>query len=269
MTARGRGAIAILAAVLALAGCGRDQRAPFNVRLEADTDSTVKVIWSVPATETPDAYEVSFRAAGESTFSLAGETTANLWIHRPQGRAGWYRVTARYGEERHDAEQAPSTVPVYSDTLVLAELNASGNCALGWDRSSGRARSLPMNRRSSAAAADLYVTDFKPRGIAQPPYSLASPEMGPADPGGTVPSADWRSSEFTDPMHPDTNGLPPYTTLAWFNYSDANPVPCAIGCRTGDGHYALVKVCAVVEPDRWVKVVTWFQAVPGLRLVPR
>lgn len=264
----GQGAVAALAAALSLAGCG-DARRPFNVRLEADADSTVKVVWSVPVEQTPDAYEVYFRAQGESTFTLAGETTASLWIHYPQGRAGSYRVTARYGEERRDAEHTPSTVPVYTDTIVLAELNATGNAGLGWDRSSGQARSLPMDRGGSADRADLYITDFRPSGIAQPPYSLASPEMGPADPGGVVPAAEWRSSEFTDPMAADTNGLPPYSTLAWFNYSDANPVPCAIGCRTADGHYALVKVCDVTEPDGWVKLVSWYQPVAGLRLVPR
>jgi hypothetical protein len=258
-----------LLALLMAIGCARDPRAPFNIRLEAESDSLVKVIWSVPVSETPDAYEVAFRAVGESTFSLAGETTANLWIHNPQGRAGWYRVTSRFGEERHEGSSTPSTVPVYTDTLVLSDLNASGNSGLGWDRTSGRARTLPMDRASSAVAVDLYVTDFKPAGIGQPPYSLASPEMGPADPGGVVPPGTWRSSEVTDPMNPDTNALPPYSPLYWFNYSDVNPVPCVIACRTADGYYTLIKACGVAVPDGWLKLVTWFQPVPGLRLVPR
>jgi hypothetical protein len=46
--------VAVVAAGL-LAGCrGGTGKEPLNLRLEADTDSTVKVIWSVPIDATPD-----------------------------------------------------------------------------------------------------------------------------------------------------------------------------------------------------------------------
>ncbi len=248
--------------------CGRDQRRPFNVRLTAASDSTVKVIWSIPAAETPDGYEVWFRPAGETAFVLVGETSLNLFVHDPQGRTGDYRVSARYGDERHVAVTEPSTIPVTTDTIVLAELNSSGNSGLGWDRTTGRARSLPMNRSGSAAAVDLYITDFHAGRVPQPPYSIASPDMAPADPGGGVSSADWRSTEFTDPMALDTAALPPYSSLYWFNYSDLVRIPCAIGCRTHDGYYARIEACAITAPEGWLKVICRFQRVQGLRLVP-
>ncbi|MCX6840861.1 MAG: hypothetical protein NTX53_00990 [candidate division WOR-3 bacterium] len=269
ITARARGWLgaSIVIGLLVLVGCGGNGRAPLNLRLEADTDSTVKVVWSVPVDATPDEYLVYFRAVGETSYSLVAETTANLWSHNPSGATGWYRVEAKYGGETYAAGTNPSTVPVRTDTVALAELNAAGNSGFGWERSTGRGRTCPMTSRQSVRSADLYITDFKPPYANQQPYSVASPDMGPSDPGNVVPSDSWRVNVFTDTL-PDENAmLPSYSETAYFNFTDMLRVPCNIGCHTADGHYALVKVVGVDVENCWVRVETWYQLVPGLRLI--
>jgi len=251
---------------LVLAGCGGTGRAPSNLRLEADTDSTVKVIWSLPVDATPDKYLVYFRAVGETSYSLVAETTANLWIHDPKGATGCYRVEAEYGAETYAAGTTPGTVPVRTDTISLAELNASGNSGFGWDRKTGRGRTYSMTDVRSASSVDFYITDFKPPNLSQPPYSVASPDMGPSDQGNVVPTDSWRVSVFSD-SQPDENVLlPSFSQTSYFNYTDILNVPCSIGCFTADSHYALVKVLSVDAEKHWVLLETWYQLLPGLRL---
>jgi len=269
ITARARGWLgaSIVMGLLVLVGCGGNGRAPLNLRLEADTDSTVKVIWSVPVDATPDEYLVYFRAVGETSYSLVGETTVNLWTHNPNGATGWYRVEAQFVTETYAASTNPGTVPVRTDTVALAELNAAGNAGFGWDRSTGRGRTYPMANLHSVSTADFYVTDFKPPSMNQQPYSIASPDMGPSDPGNVVPTDSWRVSAFTDSL-PDENAmLPPFTETAYFDYTDILKVPCSIGCFTTDGHYALVRVVRADVENCRVRVETWYQLVPGLRLM--
>ncbi len=251
---------------LGLSGCGANGKAPSNLRLEAATDSTVKVVWSVPGDATPDKYVIFFRPAGETSFSLVGETTANLWVHNPGGATGWYRVEARFGTETFAAGTAPGTVPVWTDTMALFELNGQGNSGFGWDQSTGRGRSCSMAERQSAGSADFYITDFRPSYLNQQPYSIASADMGPSDVGNVVPTDSWRVSGFTEPQ-PDENALLPSSSpTAYFNYTGLPATPCSIGCITADSHYALVKVIAVDIEKRRVLLETWYQLLPGLRL---
>jgi hypothetical protein len=251
---------------MVLVGCGGNGQAPSNLRLEADTDSTVKVIWSVPVDATPDKYLVYFRAAHETSYSLVAETTANLWVHNPNGATGWYRVEARYGTETHAASTTPGTVPVWTDTVAVAELNVSGHSGFGWDRRTGRGRTYSMTDIRSMNSADFYVTDFKPSHLNQLPYSIASPDMGPSDPGNVVPTDSWRVSAFTDSQPGENVLLPSVSPTSYFNYTDILNVPCSVGCFTADNHYALVKVIAVDVEKRRVLLETWYQLLPGLRL---
>jgi len=256
----------LVAGLLVLASCGGNGRAPSNLRLEADTDSTVKVIWSMPVDATPDRFLVYFRPAGETSFSLVAETTANLCVHDPDGVTGWYRVEARYGTEAYVASTTPGTVPVWTDTVALSELNGPGNSGFGWDRKTGRGRTYSMTDIRSLGSADLYVTDFKPAHLSQPPYSIASPDMGPSDPGNVVPTDSWRISTFTDSQPGGNVLLPSFSPTSYFNYTDILNVPCSIGCLTADGHYALVNVISVDAENRRVLLETWYQLLPGLRL---
>jgi len=256
-----------LVAAVILVGCGcAGGKSPLNLRLEADSDSTVKVIWSVPVDAAPDKYLVYFRPLGETSYSLVAETTANLWIHDPKGATGWYRVEARYGEEVFAAGANPTTVPVWTDTVALVELNAAGNAGFGWDRRTGRGRSYPMTSSQSAKAADFYVTDFKPPQANQAPYSLASPDMGPSDWGNVVPTGSWRATGFTDTLSDENALLPSSSETSYFNYTDILRIPCSIGCLTADSHYALVKVVGLDTEKCCLRVETWYQLVPGLRL---
>jgi hypothetical protein len=255
-----------LVGLLVLAGCGGSGRAPTNLRLEADTDSTVKVIWSVPVDAAPDEYLVYFRAVGETSYSLVAETTANLCVHNPDGATGWYRVEAKYGTETNAASTSPSTVPIRTDTVTLVELNAAGNSGFGWDPRTGRGRTYSVTDVRNAGSVDFYVTDFKPSSLNQRPYSVASPDMGPSDPGNVVPTDSWRVSAFTESL-PDENALlPSFSQATYFNYTDILNSPCQIGCLTADSHYALVKVLSVDVEHRRALLETWYQLVPGLRL---
>ena len=259
-------ALFCFAGLLALAGCGTNGKTPSNLRLEADTDSTVRVIWSVPVDATPDRYLVYFRPVGETSFSLVAETTANLWVHDPSGATGWYRVEARYGTETYAASTTPGTLPIWTDTVALSELNGSGHSGFGWDRKTGRGRTYSMTDIRSLGSADLYVTDFKPAHLSQPPYSIASPDMGPSDPGNVVPTDSWRISTFTDSQPGENALLPSFSPTSYLNYTDILRLPCSIGCLTADGHYALAKVISVDVENRRVLLETWYQLLPGLRL---
>ncbi len=252
--------------MLVLAGCGGNGKAPSNLRLQADTDSTVKVIWSVPIDATPSKYLVFFRPAGETIYSLVAETTANLWVHDPKGATGWYRVEAEYGSETRAASTTAGTVPVWTDTVALSELNASGSSGFGWDRHTGRGRTYSMTDVRNAGVVDFYLTDFKPAGLNQQPYSFASANMGPGDPGNVVPTDTWRVSAFTDSQPGENVLLPAFAPTAYFNYTDILNTPCSFGCFTADGHYALVKVVAADVENHRVLLETWYQLLPGLRL---
>jgi hypothetical protein len=259
----GLGAAACLSA---LTGCVGNGRAPSNLRLEPDTDSTVKISWTVPVDASPDKYVVFFRVAGETSYSLVAETTADFWIHNPGGATGWYRVEAKYGDESYAARTTPGTVPVWTDTVALVELGASGNSGFGWDPYTGHGRTCSMAENRSAGIADFYVTDFHVAQVSRLPYSIASPDMGPSDPGSTVPADSWRVSAFTDPQPGEDVLLPPSSPASYFNYTDIVKVPFTIGCHTADGNYALVKVISVDTGSRRVLLETWYQLLPGLRL---
>jgi hypothetical protein len=268
ITARARGWLgaSIVMGLLVLVGCGGNGRAPSNLRLEADTDSTVKVIWSVPVDATPDKYLIYFRPASETSYSLVAETTANLWVHNPNGATGWYRVEAEYGTQTYAAGMTPCTVPIWTDTVAVAELNAPGHAGFGWDRRTGRGRTYSMTDISSVGSADFYVTDFKPSHLNQLPYSIASPDMGPSDAGNAVPTDSWRVSAFTDSQPGENVLLPSNSPTTYFNYTDILDVPCNVGCFTADGHYALVKVVSVDVENHRVLLESWYQLVSGLRL---
>jgi len=252
--------------LLAVLGCGSSGLAPSNLRLAADTDSTVKVSWSVPVDATPDKYLVYFRPAGETAFSLVAETTASLWVHDPGGATGWYRVEAQHGGEVYAASATPGTVPIWTDTVALAELNSAGHSGYGWDRHTGRGRTYSMTDVRNKDSVDFYVTDFEPSYVNQQPYSVASPDMGPSDPGSVVPTDSWRVSALTDSQPGENVLLPAFSPKSYFDYADILKTPGSFGCFTEDSHYALVKVMAVDVENRRVLLETWYQFLPGLRL---
>lgn len=256
----------VLAGLVVLVGCGGNGKAPSNLRLEADTDSTVKVMWSVPVDATPDKYLVYFRPADDTAYSLVAETTANFWVHDPKGATGWYRVEAEYGTETHAAGMTAGTVPVWTDTVAVVELNGSGNSGFGWDRHTGRGMTYSMTNVRHVGSVDFYITDFERAQSNQQPYSIASPDMGPSDEGNIVPTDSWRVSVFTESQPGENVLLPAVSPTSYFNYTDIPNAPCSIGCCTADSHYAMIKVISVDSENRRVLLETWYQLLPGLRL---
>jgi len=258
----------LLVAVAFTAACdSTSSKAPTSFSLGSASDSTVRLQWAEPADGTPDAYLVYFKPAGETLFGLVAETLALSYEHFPRGAAGDYRLAARFGDVTHEADGEPSTRPVWTDTVAVAELNATGNSGYGWDRSSGRGRTYSMRTRASSAVVDFYITDFKPAVLPMLPYSVASPSMGPADAGAVVSEDTWRSNRFTDPLPGEQGPLPSAATPVYYNYGDISQLPGCIGCFTADSHYALVKVVAVDTANQWARLETWFQPVKGLRLI--
>ena len=265
----GRPALAALLATVALVlACdSTSSKAPTNFSLASASDSTVLLQWAEPADGTPEAYLIYFKPAGETLFGLVAETLVTSYEHFPLGAAGDYRLSARFGDATYEADGEPSTRPVWTDTVAVAELNATGNSGYGWDRSSGRGRTYSMRQRASRASVDFYITDFKPAALPMLPYSVASPSMGPADAGAVVPEDTWRSNRFTDPLAGEQGPLPSVTIPVYYNYGDVSQLPGYIACFTADSHYALVKVVAVDTANRWARLETWFQPVKGLRLI--
>ncbi|MEO0077574.1 MAG: hypothetical protein ABIK86_01045 [candidate division WOR-3 bacterium] len=262
-----RAALVLVLAWAGLVRCSGPGRVPVNVRVEAATDSTVGILWRSPAEGTPDRYSVYFKPLGETVYALVAETTENEYVHDPQGRTGSYRVSAWFGGEEYVASNSPGTIPIHTDTIAVAELNAAGNSGCGWERATGKVRTFPMRNVDSQNRVDFYITDFKPAVSNQLPYSIASPDMGPSDPAGVVPVGCWRRTFFTDPLASENGPLPAYAPNTYFNYVDVYRTPCVVGCYTQDGYYALIRVIETNRENSWVQLETWFQPVAGLRII--
>lgn len=239
---------------------------PRNLRIVAETDSTVRVAWSVPNEGVPSAYVVYFKEVNKSGFQPLGSTTDTTFVMDPGGVTGVYKVVSRYGGETFESEARLSTEPVFTDTLTLGELNAALKSGYGWLRGDGTGAAFDVKEQLSQGEVDLYVTDLK-LGLAGPDYYLASPNLGPLDPGGGVPVAAWRVSKFTPALVYEDKPLPAYVPGAYSDKRAIGTVPSAYGCYTEDGYYALVKVMSCNTALGQVKVRTWFQSVRGLRLL--
>lgn len=256
------------AAFLALfQSCSRLGGPPGDVQIVSDA-SGLKVVltWTAPRENIPDKYRVYFAPLSDTNLRQIAETTATTYIHNPHDTTGTYVVAAVFGAKEYRSDSL-LTLPVYSDTLAVAELDASGNDAYGWNPRSGAGRTCSMHELGNTRLADFFVTDFRV-GSNRLPYALASPNMGPADPSGLVPASDqWRKSGFTDPLGSEYAALPAWAETTYHNWTDLVSLPAIIGCRTQDGHFALVKVTKVDAGAGEVRLISWFQRVPGLRLV--
>jgi len=240
---------------------------PTNVKLEALTDSTVKVTWSAPSEGTPDKYVVSFMETGTSSYvELTPEPTTTTFEHDPAGKTGKYMVTAVFGSTEYNSATTPTTAPIATAALTIAELNATGNSGYGWDRTTGDGATYTMTEASRAASVDFYITDFI-GGYAGPIYSIASPDLGPSDPSGVVPAGSWRVNGFTNPLANENSPLPVHNTTTYFSYTDLTTDPILVGCWTADGCFALVKLSSYNIAAGTVSAQSWYQLVKGLRLI--
>jgi hypothetical protein len=240
--------------------------APLNVKVEAATDSTVKVTWSAPVEGTPDNYVVYFMETGTSTYAKLGEATTTMYEHDPMGKTGKYKVTADFGGTEYDGLTTPTTAPVANAAVSVSELNAAGNSGYGWEMSDGTGATYSMTSASNAPMVDFYISDFT-TGYAGQPYSITSPDLGPTDPGNVVPAGAWKANSYTNPLTSETAPLPAHSNLTYFNYTDLATDPIVVGCYTEDGYYAMVKLSGYNTSSGTVQAQTWFQLVEGLRLI--
>ncbi|MBM3331015.1 fibronectin type III domain-containing protein [candidate division WOR-3 bacterium] len=264
-----------VAALVVIQGCGVLGGPPSGVTVSAgpgESDSTVLVSWTVPSEGAADKYVIHFRPATDSGYTVVGETTAISYAHNPHGVTGQYKVSAVFGGDSYDAAEMPTTVPVQSEA-ELFEINAdSARCGFGWKRDSGVGGVFAMTESANCASVDFYVSDLLVG--TGGPLSIVSPNKADSiDSGavGIVPSAAWRANGFSNPVLADT--VPSYKappSATYFIYTTLTSQPCRFGCYTaGDTvkHYAMVKVDSfnLVSGRVWLK--TWYQLVPGLRLV--
>ena len=241
--------------------------APTNVTLESATadGSTVKISWAAPSTGSPDRYIVSFMATGTSSYvKLTPEPTTTTFTHDPAGKTGKYMVTAVFGSTEFNSAATPTTEPISNASMNVSELNATGNSGYGWSRTTGESATYSMTQASNAATVDFYSTDFA-EGSSGPTYSVASPDLGPTDPGNVVPSGSWRVNSFSNLLASESDPLPLHSNITYFNFTDVSSTPAVIGAYTADGYYAMIRITSATGGT--LACQTWFQLVKGLRLI--
>ncbi|NPV14700.1 hypothetical protein HPY86_07190 [candidate division WOR-3 bacterium] len=253
-----------------LFGCGVIGGPPANPQIAAATDSTVQLVWTTPAEGMPDSFLIYFCPAGESLFTVIGDTTGTGYIHNPQGLTGKYQISAIFSGKEYKSSIILSTIPVYTGSKTIAELDGVGNAGFGWDRDSGTGRTYSIRQRENVEKIDFYITDFTTGSTL--PFHIASPDMGPSDPSGVVPADSWRRNGFTNPLTDENNPLPSAavtTDTFYFTYTTIpSTLPAIFGCYiAADHHYALIKVKQVNTANSTVEVETWFQLIPNLRLI--
>ncbi len=268
--------VAALAALVVIQGCGVLGGPPTGVAVSSgpdESDSTVVIAWTAPAEGGPDKYMVYFRAVGESSYAVLGETTATSFEHKPNGMTGQYKVTALFGPDSYDGAEKPTTVPIHSDTVTLFEINAdSSRSGYGWTRDSGKGSFFAMTDSANSAGVDFYVSDLRV-GRGSPLYVI-SPNVDSIDSGaGIIPSAAWRKNGFSNPLMDEQSPLPHYLpppNATYFIYTQIPQVPCYVGCYTAgedEKHYALIKVNSVDMAAGQMQIESWYQLVAGLRLI--
>jgi hypothetical protein len=274
-----RFALGVLVGVAVLAvvqGCGVLGGPPTGVAVSAgpgDSGSTVVVSWTTPVEGAPDKYTVYFRSGTDTGYAVVGETTATSFAHDPHGATGQYKVAAVFGLDTFAGAEKPTTVPAPGGAVTLFEINAdSSRCAFGWSRDSGIGSVYGMTDSANCAYVDFYVSDLQV-GVGGP-LNIVSPNKADSiDSGavGIVPHAAWKVNGFSSPVSADT--VPSYQSppnATYFIYTPVTSQPCHIGCYTaGDTvkHYALIQVDSVNAATGKVSLQSWYQLVPGLRLV--
>ena len=267
--------IAALTALVAIQGCGVLGGPPTGVAVSAgpgDSDSTVLVSWTTPAEGSPDKYMVYFRSVADSGYTVLGETTATSYAHNSHGMTGQYKVAAVFGGDSYYGAEMPTTVPIQS-AATLFEINAdSSRCGFGWNRDSGVGGVFAMTESANCASVDFYVSDLLVG--TGGPLNIVSPNKADTiDSGavGIVPRAAWRANGFSNPVLAET--VPSYKappSATYFIYTLVTSQPCYFGCYTaGDTvkHYALIQVDSFNLTTGQVWMKSWYQLVPGLRLV--
>ncbi len=263
------GALLIIStAVLLFTSCETTTSgAPTSFAIEAATSTTVKLTWAVPTEGTPDKYRVYFKPLGATGFYEVTElaNTVFTYTHDPLDSTGTYYVAAKAGSNEYESD-TKTTIPIHGTSTSLAELNATGNSGYGWTRADGAAGVFSMTSASNASSVDLYLTNFAAN-YTTTPYNIASPDMGPTDAGGVVPTGSWRVNGISDPVTDPQAALPANSATTYFNYTSISAYPSYLGVYTADGYYAMIKVDGLNSSAGTVSAESWYQLVKGLRLI--
>jgi hypothetical protein len=235
---------------------------PTNFTIEAASDTTVRLSWQPPVEGMPSFYRLQFKEIGGTGWSTVVETSALSVEHNPHGKTGVYKVSALFDSAEYTCTTTLTTVPVATSALTIAELNAGSNSGYGWNRTTGEGATYSMTQAANAANVDFYITDFQTT-----TYSIASPDLGPSDPGNIVPAASWRVNGIAGPLTSENAPLPAHSAGVYFNYQDITRTPYLAAIYTEDGYYALVKLYGFNPVDKTYQVSGWFQLVKGLRLI--
>lgn len=250
---------------------------PRDLYLSADTDSSIAISWSEPQPQHQCVYQVYFKDVRDSVFTLLSTTVSTLSRHIPHGATGWYKVAAKFGNTVYESPTVLSTVPIHTAMTTLAELNSDPSIAgFGWDRKTGAGNVFAMTDSANCRYVDFYVSDLQ-AGVGGTLAVVSPNKADLIDPGamGIVPSAAWRINGYSNPLLDPQAPLPGYQpppNANYFIYTQVTAQPSYIACYTaGDTlkHYALIQVDSFDVTAGRVWIQSWFQLVPGLRLIQR
>jgi hypothetical protein len=234
--------------------------------LSASDGVALDVRWATGRNDDSTDYVLWFRMVGGVQFESVATTRGSGAYHDPAGMPGDYTVSARRGEEEAFAPETVSTLPVFTDTLLLYELNAAGDAGYGWDSATGTGVVRSMLDSAQALLVDFYFTD-RGAGSNGPGYYVSSPRLGPEDPGGVVPAGAWRRSGLMLLWGQGQEPLPEHDTLLYEETIDVSVLETWMAVYTADGHYAVVNTLDPNPGSATVEVRTWFQRVRDLRLL--
>ena len=239
---------------------------PHDLRLSASDGVMVRLRWTPGVNDDTVTSVVRFRAVWDSVFVPAGEADGSSFLHDPLGGTGDYLVGACRGADTALCTETLTTVPVFTDTLQVGELNSGLASGYGWDTTCGQGASFPMQDSAAAGRVDWYFTDLS-SGHVGPAFYIVSPRVAPGDPGGTAPAADWRRSRMLLVTGSGQGPLPKYDSLHYQNVVDVSGREAEIAVHTVDDRYALIASDAPNTNNGTVRVRSWFQLVPGLQLI--
>jgi hypothetical protein len=238
---------------------------PLNLSLRAETDTTVRLTWSPPVEGTPNLYRVMFKQVGGGAPVIACETADTTCEHDPSGMTGQYSVLALFGATPYEGADALSTIPIHSGTTTVGELSGPDKPGCGWPAPDRLAKTYDMGDTIWVDSIDFYVSDFKP-GSDGPTYYLASPDLAPADSGGSVPAGRWQTTHLAV-LADELSPLPPVGDSAWTSRVAVPDVPVHAAFHTQHHYFAMVKVTQLRIPQEDLRMQAWFQPVQGLRLL--
>ena len=250
------------AALLVIVGCDGEVTlsAPENFTIAAATSEIDVVLDWDEVTDEIDGYYVYFNTAAVGTVTTAGYTDMD-----PQ-ETGSYYVTAYLDEDESDPSTTESTAPYIADNITLAEINATGNSGLGWDRTDGSATTYTMADATNAALIDFYFSDWA-AGYAGT-YEFYTPDLVETDPGVTWPmSGTWNSCSFTEVLPDAFDDVTVLPASGYYNHTEVTATSAAYGVYTGDDYFGMVEVKSINTGTGEVEVRVAFQPVQGLRIL--